>query len=547
MKNTPLSAAEIDISNNGIVYSLQYGDIYFAPCNGVAESTFVFVNGCAITDNIPHMTNTHTVLELGFGTGLNFLCTLHAFATAGKSDLLYFISIEKHPIHADDIRRIYGFLPADLKPYADAVLRVYPPCVQGIHTVYVLGAKLTLYFDDIKSALPQICPPIHSIYLDGFAPSKNTAMWHPDILTQLYTLSAPTVRISTFTASSAIQKTLKSAGFFVHKRQGFGRKRESIIARKTLWHPPILPPQAKITIIGAGIMGCSLAHQLANMGYKITLYDQYPRPLMGTSGNPYALLMPKFNKNIPFHKNAFVYAHKYFSALNCIRGQGIIATPAAITDTKEYKCISQPHPQGILIRSGVIDTTHYAHIICAHKNIQFIQNSLNTIPDDCHMTVLCLGADTNTLTPHPLPYTINRGSVAVLQNPPQHMPCIPTYHKGYAYSDGTIGICGAHFERMGTWQKTLPPLNTNTHTKHIADKMRVFNVDIYNTAHTLKTGIRANTKNRIPIIHQASHKVFYIYGMGSRGYINAPYTAHLFCTHILQTTPHVDTEAMFNG
>ncbi len=549
---TPITAADIHVDSHGTVRSVPYGDIYFAPNNGVAESTFVFLQGCHIKNRIAHSTDTHTVLELGFGTGLNFLLTLQTAAQQNKGRHLHFISIEKHPIHPDALRHIYTFLPTDLHPYADAMIRAYPPLTYGVHTVYVCGAKLTLYFADVKQAIPQITAPIDSLYLDGFAPRKNADMWHKDIFTHLYTVCRASVQIGTFSASSSVQKALKTAGFFVHKRKGFGRKRHCLSARKTLWTPPKLCQSAPICIVGAGVMGTALAHHLANAGYKIRLYDTHPRPLMATSGSPYALLMPKFNKTVPFHQNAYVYACAYFDRLQCLQGGGIIAYTDAVPDPTAYIKTVATHTKGtenmLFDTSGAVRTTAYADVVLQHKNITYIHRTLPHIPNtDFQMVILCLGADTNALLPRPVPYTLNRGSVAVLKNPPPQMPTIPTYHKGYTYSDGTIGICGAHFERLGDWRADVPALNTRTHTKHIADKMRFFNIDIYTTPHTLHTGIRANTKNRTPVIHQPCHNTFCIYGMGARGYINAPYTAHLFCQYVLHHRHHADLERMFEN
>lgn len=127
-------------------------------------------------------------------------------------------------------------------------------------------------------------------------------------------------------------------------------------------------------------------------------------------------------------------------------------------------------------------------------------------------------------------------------------PPPPTYHKGYTITTPKTTLCGVHFERLGTWRADwetyFPPVNTNTHTKYIADKMRFFNIDVYAHPHTLRTGVRVNTKHRIPYIYQLNTSTFAIYGMGSRGYINAPYTAYLMATYVLHNTHHPHLERM---
>ena len=550
MTDTYIPPANIYIDHNGTVRSTQFSDIYYAPNNGVAESEFVFIKGCKIPEMAENTDRVQTVLECGFGTGLNFLLTLQAFVQQDKAPFLHFISIEKHPIKISDLQHIYTFLPENLRPYANAVLQSYPPLTHGKHTICVFGAVLTLYFDDVLTAISCITDRIDAVYLDGFAPSKNISMWRGAIFNHLYKICSPTVQISTFTSASPVQKSLKSAGFFVYKRKGFGRKRESLIAQKLLWHLPNLDKVQPICIVGAGIMGTTLAGQLAELGYRVHVYDKHIAPLQGTSGNPYAVLMPKFNRNIAFHQNAFAYACAYYKKLGVLVGNGVFAYDVAIKDIQIYT--DTPHAtaqdDGIFFpKAGAVHTQKLADIVYAHSHITYIQKTLSEIPNQYQWVVLCMGADTNSILNTPLPYTINRGSIAVVTNPPAHMPTTPTYHKGYTMQHNNMGICGSHFERIGDWTGDLPPINKTTHIKHIGDKMQFFGLNVKNTDHTLRTGIRANTKHRLPVIHQINNKTHTVYGMGSRGYINAPYTAHLICTYLLNHTHHTDMQWMFEN
>ena len=52
--------------------------------------------------------------------------------------------------------------------------------------------SLSLYFDDIEQALPQLTAPVHAWYLDGFAPARNPQMWSQSLFKTLRLLSKPT-------------------------------------------------------------------------------------------------------------------------------------------------------------------------------------------------------------------------------------------------------------------------------------------------------------------------------------------------------------------
>ncbi|MBV5332835.1 bifunctional tRNA (5-methylaminomethyl-2-thiouridine)(34)-methyltransferase MnmD/FAD-dependent 5-carboxymethylaminomethyl-2-thiouridine(34) oxidoreductase MnmC, partial [bacterium] len=83
----------------------------------------------------PDVKGTFTILETGFGLGLNFLATWAAW----KSDplrcaRLHFISLEKHPLRAADLAALYanwadaqsGHPCAPLSAFAAQLLAQWP-------------------------------------------------------------------------------------------------------------------------------------------------------------------------------------------------------------------------------------------------------------------------------------------------------------------------------------------------------------------------------------------------------------------------------------
>ena len=64
-------------------------------------------------------------------------------------------------------------------------------------------------------------------FLDGFAPSKNPAMWSAETLAHVARLSAPNARAATYTVAGDVRRNLEAAGFAVAKMPGHGRKKET--------------------------------------------------------------------------------------------------------------------------------------------------------------------------------------------------------------------------------------------------------------------------------------------------------------------------------
>ena len=71
--------AQIEWKNN-LPYSTEYEDIYFSPKSGVEESKFVFINGNNLFKSWEERKiSAGNIVEIGFGTGLNFLLTWQKF------------------------------------------------------------------------------------------------------------------------------------------------------------------------------------------------------------------------------------------------------------------------------------------------------------------------------------------------------------------------------------------------------------------------------------------------------------------------------------
>ena len=81
-------------------YSLDFNDIYFNSENGLRETEYVFIAQNRLKERFAELKKeTFTIIETGFGTGLNFYCTAaHFLALAPKDAILHYFSIEKLPL-----------------------------------------------------------------------------------------------------------------------------------------------------------------------------------------------------------------------------------------------------------------------------------------------------------------------------------------------------------------------------------------------------------------------------------------------------------------
>ena len=255
-----------------------------------------------------------TVAELGFGTGLNIAALLHLWKrTRPEGSHLSIFSVEAHPLTCAEAARALTAWP-ELSESVAALLSRWPQARSGFHRLPLddYNATLDLYIGEVGEALSRWSGMADAWFLDGFAPSRNPAMWREEVLASVARLSAPGARLASFTVAGGVRRGLASVGFQVLKRPGFGAKAERLEARwpetGRLPRPRSLP---RVAIIGAGIAGAALARAFARQGIACTVIEAEDNGA-GASGNPAALVTPRldagFGPAAELHAQAFAYA-----------------------------------------------------------------------------------------------------------------------------------------------------------------------------------------------------------------------------------------------
>ncbi len=204
-----------------------FDDVYFSAEDGLEETRHVFLAG----NNLPEAwagRGRFTIAETGFGTGLNFLAVWKLFAeTAIPGQSLEFISFEKYPLSAAEMKQALSIWDEELKEYADALCAAYPADGRIAQNV-----TLRLIIGDVNEELPKLETPVDCWFLDGFRPSSNPEMWTEAVFENMARLTVSGGTFATFTSAGFVRRGLQAAGFEVSKVRGFGRKREMSVGRK---------------------------------------------------------------------------------------------------------------------------------------------------------------------------------------------------------------------------------------------------------------------------------------------------------------------------
>jgi tRNA 5-methylaminomethyl-2-thiouridine biosynthesis bifunctional protein len=305
----PLEPASLAFRDDGTPFSPTYDDIYHSAAGAFAQARHVFIAGNALPARWRGK-RLFTILETGFGIGGNFLATWSAWrADPARCERLAFVSIEKHPFTADDLRTLHARIVADatIRPLAARLADAWPLPLPGVNRLEFEGGRvtLTIAFGDALDLLPKLWLRADAFYLDGFSPAKNPDLWSPPVFKALARLAGVRATLATYTCAGQVRRGLEAAGFTCGKTPGFAGKREMLIGTfdprwRVRRHEPPLPlayAERHAIVIGAGLAGCAMIERLAARGWRVTTLERHARVACETSGNPAGVFHPLLSRD----------------------------------------------------------------------------------------------------------------------------------------------------------------------------------------------------------------------------------------------------------
>jgi tRNA 5-methylaminomethyl-2-thiouridine biosynthesis bifunctional protein len=287
-----------DGTPGGSPYNPHFGDRYRSELGGLVQAREVFLHGCGLPAAWAGQPQW-TLLETGFGLGLNFLLTWQAWkADPLRPRLLHFVSVEAFPASAADVLRAVSAHP-ELMPFSQQLVRQLWGLLPGLHRLVFEGGQvlLTLCIGDAKAMLRQQSFEADSVYLDGFSPERNPELWDLAACKAVARCCRRGTRIATWTVARSVRDALTQCGFIVQKCPGSPPKRDRLEGEfNPAWTPKKPGPTSsratpgRCVVIGAGLAGAAVAASLARRGWQVTVLDTAAEPASGASGLPAGVL-----------------------------------------------------------------------------------------------------------------------------------------------------------------------------------------------------------------------------------------------------------------
>jgi len=206
------------------IHSDTYGVSYHSKYGAIQESRHVFLKSglhyrCIGKEEV-------SVLEIGFGTGLNAILTL--LEAENKSLKIRYEAIEAYPITAEQARTLNypKFLGEQAQSYFTSLHEMKWGQVQQISPYFTFQKHHQLFQDiDYQEAFDLI-------YFDAFAPNAQPELWEEPVLGKMYDALKQDGVLVTYCAKGVVKRTLKGLGFKVESIKGPPGKREMTRAIK---------------------------------------------------------------------------------------------------------------------------------------------------------------------------------------------------------------------------------------------------------------------------------------------------------------------------
>lgn len=177
------------------------------------EQGFIFLNSTSIS-----------ILEVGFGTGLNVFLTLNTARETKKT--VNYQTLEPFPISEEVVQQLNYAVDSNNQELFNQL----HTCEWEIKHFLTEGFSLTKYCSTLEDYTTG--HTFDLIYFDAFAPSKQPEVWSLSNLKKCYLLLNEGGVLVTYCAQGQFKRDLVAAGFTVEVLPGALGKKEMVRARK---------------------------------------------------------------------------------------------------------------------------------------------------------------------------------------------------------------------------------------------------------------------------------------------------------------------------
>lgn len=209
------------------IFLPEWNEHYHSKHGAVQEALHVFIK-----TGFQHFLNTQkpetvSILEIGFGTGLNALLT---FFEAEKSQTkVDYTGVEAYPVPSEELKAL-DFPEAGTGTITSEVLeKLHETSWEKSEEIspFFSLKKEKKFFSEISAV-----DEFNLIYFDAFGPRVQPELWSEEVFRNMFKALKQNGVLVTYSAKGDVRRAMQTAGFNVERLPGPPGKREMLRATK---------------------------------------------------------------------------------------------------------------------------------------------------------------------------------------------------------------------------------------------------------------------------------------------------------------------------
>lgn len=202
----------------------ELNESYHSKHGAIQEAYHVFIkNGLALFKS-----ESVSILEIGFGTGLNAFITF--LESQRNNQVIDYVGIDAYPVAFDEVTQLNYTTELNEKDMTEVFHKMHQSDWEQrqLLTNQFSLTKRNQHFQNITDE-----SDFDLIYFDAFGYRVQPELWSHEIFKKMYLALKPGGVLVTYACRTSIKNAMKDAGFTVEKLPGAPGKREMLRARKS--------------------------------------------------------------------------------------------------------------------------------------------------------------------------------------------------------------------------------------------------------------------------------------------------------------------------
>ena len=210
------------------IFLPEWNEHYHSKHGAIQEALHVFIRHGfqKIIEKFPG--KPISILEAGFGTGLNALIT---YLEADKDGIsVEYTGVEAYPVSSEEIKKLNYSSAFGSEGAAEIFKKLHevPWGKEAQISSFFTHQKNQMFFREIAEN-----EEFDLIYFDAFGPRVQPELWTEEIFQKMFSALKSGGILTTYSAKGSVRRAMKTVGFEVERLPGPPGKREMLRATKS--------------------------------------------------------------------------------------------------------------------------------------------------------------------------------------------------------------------------------------------------------------------------------------------------------------------------